>query len=56
MADKAKEAPAKAKPSESDVLIEEVEALLVPPAAGYNGHDADFNRGVQAVLDLLRSR
>jgi hypothetical protein len=42
-------------PAKSDSLVEKAEALLVPPAAGYNSHDQDYNRGVQAVIDLLRS-
>jgi hypothetical protein len=47
------EAPAKAKAKLEDV-IEQAEALLHPPTAAYVEADEHFDRGVKAVLDLLR--
>ena len=49
MADKTEAAPAK---SDKDKLVEKAEALL-QAVVGYNRAD-EYNRGVQAVIDLLK--
>lgn len=57
MAEKTDATPAKSdKPSDTDKLVKKAEALLVPTAAGYDATAADYNRGVQAVIDLLRQQ
>ena len=51
MADKTEAAPA-AKSSDVEKLVKKAEALLVAED-GYNRAD-EYNRGVQAVIDLLK--
>jgi len=51
--DKAEEAP-----SAKDVkatLVEQAEALLHPPVAGYDAAQTSFDEGVQAVIDLIKA-
>ena len=54
MAEKTEAAPAKSDKT-IEKLVKKAEALLVPTAAGYDATAADYNRGVEAVLDLLRA-
>lgn len=55
-ADEAAEAPEEAAPKgKHGQLIQQAESLLHPPTGGYVQADEDFDRGVQAVIDLLRS-
>lgn len=56
MADKTEATPAKSEKAKAvEKLVKKAEELLVPTAAGYDATAADYNRGVQAVLDLLRA-
>jgi hypothetical protein len=43
------------EPVAIETLIEQAESLLRPPTAGYSSADESFNRGVEAVLRLLRA-